>query len=249
MKQTAILADEMETTKSCTEPGSYSTAGPSAEEDVWKGPTWGETVQSFRTETASRKGQRLNFCYISRYKLTVSHPSYHRLCVPCGRLNIAGSNLSLPNALNLQGKVALITGARVNLGYHTALRVLRCGGSVIATTRYPQDAVQRYSIKPDFDLWKGRLRVIGAGFRHARDAIDLVSCTKKILRKWDCGLDILITNATQTSTDTVDEERKVLQNEKKLLLTGSRSSTLVRGNMYKARIRGERGPFERRFLR
>lgn len=41
--------------------------------------------------------------------------------------------------------MALVTGARVKLGYAVALRLLRNKATVIATTRFPNDAAQRFS--------------------------------------------------------------------------------------------------------
>ena len=42
----------------------------------------------------------------------------------------------------LDGKVALITGARVKIGYQASLMLLRSGARVIATTRFPKDAAR-----------------------------------------------------------------------------------------------------------
>jgi 3-oxoacyl-ACP reductase-like protein len=88
-------------------------------------------------------------CYNCPLTIYVPHKSSPSLCVPCGDFNEAGSDLSLPANLDLAGKTALVTGAGVNLGYHVALRLLRCGARVIASTRYPRDAVARYEAEPD----------------------------------------------------------------------------------------------------
>jgi hypothetical protein len=37
------------------------------------------------------------------------------------------------------------TGARIKIGYKAALVLLRCGAIVIATTRFPKDAAQRFA--------------------------------------------------------------------------------------------------------
>jgi NAD(P)-dependent dehydrogenase (short-subunit alcohol dehydrogenase family) len=106
----------------------------------------------------------------------------------------------MPPKLNLLADfTALVTGARLNLGYHTALRLLRCGARVIATTRYPRDAVARYLSAEDSGIWKERLKVVGADFRSAADIFALVHETKKCLVAWADGgeakLDALINNA------------------------------------------------------
>ena len=41
---------------------------------------------------------------------------------------------------SLESQVALITGARLKIGYQASLMMLRAGAHVIATTRFPVDA-------------------------------------------------------------------------------------------------------------
>eukprot|EP00403_Amphidinium_massartii_P045270 CAMPEP_0178458564 /NCGR_PEP_ID=MMETSP0689_2-20121128/47611_1 /TAXON_ID=160604 /ORGANISM="Amphidinium massartii, Strain CS-259" /LENGTH=50 /DNA_ID=CAMNT_0020084877 /DNA_START=121 /DNA_END=270 /DNA_ORIENTATION=+ len=49
----------------------------------------------------------------------------------------------------MNGRVCLVTGARVKIGFETALKMLRMGARVIVTTRFPNDAVQRYRAEAD----------------------------------------------------------------------------------------------------
>ena len=44
---------------------------------------------------------------------------------------------------NLSGRTALITGARLKIGYQAALIMLQSGARVIVTTRFPVDAALR----------------------------------------------------------------------------------------------------------
>lgn len=147
--------------------------------------------------------------------------------------------------MNLQGKTAVITGGRVNLGFHTALRLLRCGASVIVSSRYPRDAELRYHEQSDSSTWSDRLRVVGADFRRAKDVFRFVGSINEILQEWDgdnsgrCDgkLDILINNAAQTLTDPIAAETKAIQNEIRLQrLLGNTSSIVANG--YEATIRG-----------
>lgn len=45
------------------------------------------------------------------------------------------------------------------LRYQTALRLLRSGVTVIGVTRFPNDAARRYSLEPDYSVWKNKLRI------------------------------------------------------------------------------------------
>ena len=172
---------------------------------------WNDDVKKYY---AQRPPTRLRVCYICHFLLVDPHPRYSSMCRPCGGFNYAGSALSLPQSLKLSGRTALVTGARVNLGYSTALRLLRCGASVVATTRYPNDAATRYSQEPDFVEWQSRLKVIGADFRSARDAFALVSATRAALGELGATkLDILVNNAAQTLTDSVKKEERAVFRE------------------------------------
>jgi len=46
---------------------------------------------------------------------------------------------------DLKGKVAILTGGRVKIGYQCGLKLLRCGATVIVTTRFPRDSCARYA--------------------------------------------------------------------------------------------------------
>ncbi|KNG83365.1 putative short-chain dehydrogenase [Aspergillus nomiae NRRL 13137] len=164
-----------------------------------------------------RKGN----CYMCHFEIRdgEAHDTYPSLCRPCGSFNLAESALSQPPNLNLKGKTALVTGGRINLGYETALRLLRCGASVIVSSRYPRDAVLRYAREVDFGGFSARLKVVGADFRTARDAFRLVEVVKRVLDDWagdGTALDILINNAAQTLTDPVRSETRAIVREEKL---------------------------------
>ncbi|TVY65598.1 Uncharacterized protein LSUE1_G010228 [Lachnellula suecica] len=180
-------------------------------------------------------------CYICQYWLATPHPQYKSICKPCGDFNLASSDLSLPPNLQVDGQTALVTGARIHLGFHTALRLLRSGAKVIITSRYPRDAQLRYLAEEDSEKWCNELRIIGADFRAARDVFQLVEVTKNVLKEWDIEgvgkLDVLINNAAQTWTDPVQKELDSIEREHQLLLEGS-DSQLILPSDYGPRVRG-----------
>jgi NAD(P)-dependent dehydrogenase (short-subunit alcohol dehydrogenase family) len=185
---------------------------------------------------------RKRLCYICRLVIKISYPSHPSMCMSCGAYNFSSSELSRPPRLSLpESFVALVTGARINLGFHTALRLLRCGARVIATTRYPGDAVTRYLKEEDSVHWKDRLRVVGADFRSAADAFALVHETKRCLETWSDGgaarLSVVINNAAQTLTDSVRKEERAVGREDALRHEIEYSRPLIEGT-YKARVRG-----------
>jgi len=191
---------------------------------------------------------RKRCCYICRLAIIQPHPSYPSMCMPCGSFNTSSSRLSIPPNLFFPPTfTALVTGARINLGYHTVLRLLRCGARVIATTRYPRDAVARYLEETDSAEWRDRLRVVGADFRCAADAFALVSETKRCLEDWssdgEVKLHLLINNAAQTLTDSVKKEELAVRREELSYKENKYGAMLIEG-VYNARVRGKVVPMQ-----
>lgn len=63
------------------------------------------------------------------------------MCLDCGNFNEARRNAKKPD---LTGKIAIVTGGRIKIGYLTTLLLLRSGCEVHVTSRFPKDALQRY---------------------------------------------------------------------------------------------------------
>ncbi|OWZ04293.1 hypothetical protein PHMEG_00023828, partial [Phytophthora megakarya] len=125
-----------------------------------------------------------------KVKFRKLHHFYDRLCPSCAQLNY---QKRLQNA-DLRGYIAVVTGARVKIGYEIALKLLRSGAKVVATTRFPKDAAFRYAKEKDFDVWKDRLHVYGMDFRD----LGVIDKFMDHIEETFGSLDILINNATQT---------------------------------------------------
>jgi NAD(P)-dependent dehydrogenase (short-subunit alcohol dehydrogenase family) len=129
-------------------------------------------------------------CYVCKQKYVVIHHFYDQLCPPC-----ADRNLSKRTELaDLRGRIALLTGGRVKIGYQAGLKLLRSGAELIVTTRFPRDAASRYAAEPDFTEWGGRLEVYGLDLRHTPSVEAL--CRDLLARR--TRLDFIINNACQT---------------------------------------------------
>jgi NAD(P)-dependent dehydrogenase (short-subunit alcohol dehydrogenase family) len=95
---------------------------------------------------------------------------------------------------SLLGRTALITGARVKIGFQAALMMLRAGARVIVTTRFPRDAAQRFAREVDFESFRDRLQIHGLDLRHC-SSVELFA---RFLNQTLDRLDIVINNAAQT---------------------------------------------------
>ena len=129
-------------------------------------------------------------CYVCKKLYTEIHHFYDSMCTECGDLNYAKRF----QTCDLTGQIALITGARVKIGYHAVLMMLRSGATVIATTRFPADAAIRYANEEDFKVWGNRLHIYGLDLRHI-PSVELFA--SYVEQKYE-RLDILINNAAQT---------------------------------------------------
>ncbi|XXF76954.1 SDR family oxidoreductase [Myxococcaceae bacterium GXIMD 01537] len=142
------------------------------------------------TEGPERVLEVARKCYVCKVEFNKLHFFYDAMCGECGDFNYAKRTQRAP----LSGKVALITGARVKIGYQASLMLLRSGAQVIATTRFPKDAAQRYLREPDFEAWSHRLHIHGLDLRHAPS----VEVFARHIEQTHHRLDILINNAAQT---------------------------------------------------
>jgi NAD(P)-dependent dehydrogenase (short-subunit alcohol dehydrogenase family) len=129
-------------------------------------------------------------CYICKCRYHDLHFFYDSLCRSCGDLNYAKRS----HSADLTGRVALITGARVKIGYQASIMMLRAGAHVIATTRFPRDAAARYAREADWSQWGHRLQVHGLDLRHTPS---VETFAKHLLQTRD-RLDFILNNACQT---------------------------------------------------
>ena len=129
-------------------------------------------------------------CYVCKATFRRVHFFYHAMCPDCARLNYVKRH----QTADLRGRVALVTGARVKIGYHIALMLLRAGARVVVTTRFPHDAAERYAREPDHAAWADRLEVHGLDLRHAPSVELFAAHLDRRLER----LDLLINNAAQT---------------------------------------------------
>jgi NAD(P)-dependent dehydrogenase (short-subunit alcohol dehydrogenase family) len=129
-------------------------------------------------------------CYVCKAEFTSLHHFYDTMCATCADLNYQKRF----QRCDMTGQVALITGARLKIGYYAALMMLRSGARVIVTTRFPVDAAVRYAQEEDFNVWGDRLDIYGLDLRHT-PSVELFC--QFVERKYD-RLDVLINNAAQT---------------------------------------------------
>ncbi|TFB90505.1 SDR family NAD(P)-dependent oxidoreductase [Cryobacterium algoricola] len=128
-------------------------------------------------------------CYICKQKYTLVDAFYHQLCPACA----ATSHGKRDARTDLTGKRALLTGGRAKIGMYIALRLLRDGAHTTITTRFPRDAVRRFTAMPDSADWLHRLRIVGIDLRDPAQVIGLADSVAAA-----GPLDILINNAAQT---------------------------------------------------
>jgi NAD(P)-dependent dehydrogenase (short-subunit alcohol dehydrogenase family) len=129
-------------------------------------------------------------CYVCKAEYRRLHHFYDAMCPGCAALNYEKRF----QTADLRGRVAVVTGARVKIGYQSALKLLRAGATVVATTRFPHDAARRYAAEPDFAEWGERLRIHGIDLRHSPSVEILCSQLCRELGR----LDLLVNNACQT---------------------------------------------------
>ena len=122
--------------------------------------------------------------------LQPAHPFYDQLCPPCAEFNFAKRS----ETADLSGRVALLTGGRVKIGYQAGIKLLRAGAQLIVTTRFPRDSAARYAQEQDFADWDDRLEIYGLDLRHTPS---VEAFCHHLLATHD-RLDYIVNNACQT---------------------------------------------------
>ena len=134
--------------------------------------------------------QQERTCYVCKKPFAKMHRYYDSMCDACGDFNYAKRE----QTADLGGHYALVTGARVKIGFQASLKLLRAGAHVIVTTRFPIDAAERYSREADFAEFSGRLQIHGLDLRHT-PSVEIF--TRFLLERLP-RLDYILNNACQT---------------------------------------------------
>ena len=141
-------------------------------------------------DTDSRESIELRHCYVCKQKYSLIHHFYDQLCPACSELNFRKRT----ETADLRGRVALLTGGRVKIGYQAGLKLLRAGVQLIVTTRFPRDSAARYAAEPDFSEWSDRLEIFGLDLRHTPS---VEAFCRELLANRE-RLDFIVNNACQT---------------------------------------------------
>ena len=129
-------------------------------------------------------------CYICKRDYDTIHHFYDQLCPECAAFNFAKRT----ETADLRGRVALLTGGRVKIGYQAGIKLLRAGARLIVTTRFPRDAAMRFAAEEDFEDWRDRVQVFGLDLRHTPS---VEAFCRELLATYD-RLDFIVNNACQT---------------------------------------------------
>ncbi len=133
-----------------------------------------------------------------RSAIAMSANSPSRKCIAtttrCAR-NAANSIMPSANRRPISTATMRSLPARASRSaFRQSLKLLRAGAHVIVTTRFPVDAVERYSKEPDFGAFRERLEIHGLDLRHT-PSVELF--TQFLLERLP-RLDYLLNNACQT---------------------------------------------------
>lgn len=174
-------------------------------------------------------------CYICKNKINDCNDVENarrsvEMCDDCRNLNTIKRSIKA----DLRGKVAIVTGARVKIGWETVIRLLECGCKVIITTRFPADAEDRYRAHPKYEEFKHLLTIYGVDLRYLKDIHKFVNFVHDNFDR----LDILIHNAAQTLRrpreffkhliqKEIDNTKLKITNDTKMLCINDKSSNEV----------------------
>jgi NAD(P)-dependent dehydrogenase (short-subunit alcohol dehydrogenase family) len=193
-----------------------------------------------RPKPGAAAAERVEFrqqrnCYVCKQHFAVMHRYYDSMCEACGEFNYAKRE----QTADLAGHYALITGARVKIGFQASLKLLRAGAHVIVTTRFPVDAAERYAKENDFAAFRSRLDIHGLDLRHT-PSVELFA---QFLCERLPRLDYILNNACQTVRRPAGFFEHLLARESQPhdLLPAEWRDTLASGAALRRRIENSSG--------
>ncbi len=161
--------------------------------------------QEIRNDPDFREVVEPQNCYTCKQDYSTIHHFYDQLCPACAELNFRKRG----ELADLRGRIALLTGGRVKIGYQAGIKLLRSGAQLIVTTRFPRDAAARYAQEPDFAEWGHRLEIFGLDLRHTPS---VEAFCRHLLQTRD-RLDFIVNNACQTVRRPPDFYRHMMERE------------------------------------
>jgi NAD(P)-dependent dehydrogenase (short-subunit alcohol dehydrogenase family) len=168
-------------------------------------PPVGFEQQEVKDQPEFREVVEPQNCYICKQDYSTIHHFYDQLCPACAELNFRKRT----ELADLRGRVALLTGGRVKIGYQAGIKLLRAGAQLIVSTRFPRDSAMRYAAEPDFAEWGHRLEIFGLDLRHTPS----VEAFCKHLLTTRSRLDFIINNACQTVRRPPDFYQHMMESE------------------------------------
>ncbi|MET8009324.1 SDR family NAD(P)-dependent oxidoreductase [Streptomyces sp. NPDC005271] len=165
--------------------------------------------------------ERPRSCYVCKTRYVEVDAFYHQLCRDCAAENRARRDART----DLTGRRALLTGGRAKIGMYIALRLLRDGAHTTVTTRFPSDAIRRFTAMPDSGEWLHRLKIVGIDLRDPAQVIKLADEVSAA-----GPLDILINNAAQTVRRTPQAYAELIAGESAPLPAGELPESVVLGS-------------------
>lgn len=150
-------------------------------------------------------------CYICKEKFSLDniHKFYGNLCTKCGNYNYSFREMKL----DFSGRIAIVTGGRIKIGYYIATKLLSYGCKVLVTSRFPKDTLFKYQQNPDYQIWKNNLIIYPIDFRIFESTVKFVNFIKENFPY----IDIIINNAAQTLRRTVEYYKYLMPIETKEL--------------------------------
>jgi len=177
-----------------------ATGSPMRIDDETRGiPLVSSTRGAFAGELVNPRG-----CYVCKNDYTLVDAFYHWLCPSCAR----SSHAKREQGTDLTGRRALLTGGRAKIGMYIALRLLRDGAHTTITTRFPHDAVRRFTALEDSADWVDRLTIVGIDLR---DPTQVMALADQVTAAGP--LDILVNNAAQTVRRSPDAYSRLVELE------------------------------------
>jgi hypothetical protein len=144
-------------------------------------------------------------CYHCKkiYNANIYYNDYINMCLDCAEFHYYKKIAKA----DLKNSIAFVTGIRQKIGLEVALKLLRCGATVIGTSRFPHLSWYNYNKEHDFEEWKNRLIIYECNFLKLEEVNNLITKLKNY------NINFVINNACQTIRPSQEYKEKIIKIE------------------------------------
>eukprot|EP01080_Neovahlkampfia_damariscottae_P011914 gene11914-5319_t len=137
-------------------------------------------IQEFSPDQELLSNYRVVKCFLcSKYRYLPPDSENPGMCCECFSMN----QKMRKTTKDLSGKIAIVTGGRIKVGFSTAIMLLRANAKVVVTSRFVKDILQRFEKESDFKKYRKNLEVYPLDMKSLEHVMEFTKLISKFYNR------------------------------------------------------------------